>query len=65
MIVTLDTFHFEMSELNALAAQNAAESKKRKREGGAKRRRERVRDMKRRKHFREKWKKKNGENLFR
>ena len=32
MIVTLDTFHFEMSELNALAAQNAAESKKKGKE---------------------------------
>jgi len=36
MVVTLDTFHFEMSELNALAAQNAAESKKKEKRGRSK-----------------------------
>ena len=30
MVVTLDTSHFEMSELNALAPLNAAESKKKR-----------------------------------
>ena len=37
MLVTLDTSHFEMSELNALAVLNAAESKKREREREEKR----------------------------
>ena len=41
MFSTLDTSHFEMSDLNAVAPENAAESKKEKRERGAKRRSER------------------------
>ena len=40
MVVTLDTFHFEMSELNALACRNAAESKNRKRERSKEEKRE-------------------------
>ena len=42
MFATLETFHFEMSELNTLVGPNTAESKKEKRERGEKRRKVRV-----------------------
>ena len=44
MAVTLDTSHFEMSELNASASLNTAESKKEKRKRGTKRSSEKMRE---------------------
>ena len=51
MFVTLDTSHFEMSELNSVAPENAAESKKekRERERGEKRRSEKILEQKKKK----------------
>ena len=51
MFDTLDTFHFEMSELNSVAPENAAESKKEKRERGEKRRSEKILEHKRKKKW--------------
>ena len=47
MSVTLDTSHFEMSELNLKASENTAESKKRKRERSIEENSERTRKTKR------------------
>jgi len=65
MFTTLDTFHSERSELNALALKKASDSEKNKRERGEKRRSERVRQtnrynfrakrMKKRNFVEEKW----------
>ena len=44
MFDTLDTSHFEMSELNALASGNAAESKNEKREREREKQRGEVRE---------------------
>ena len=67
MVVTSETSHFEMSELNASVRENTAESKQEKREKGAKRRSERMSETNRG-HFRrkkeeEKRKKKKGKDF--
>ena len=59
MFVTLDTSHFEMSELNALVPKNTAESKKEKRERGEKRRSEKILEQKKEEEM-GKWEKREG-----